>query len=428
MRSERSLAASLSTLLRPILDRATHRLNRSSPFAPIALFLIVVILLTAARIAPYGYRMSALIGMEQQFIDLNPGATFEGIVVFKDSGYDGQFFYLIARDLFDPSFDEPVLDTYRMRMGRIGMSLLVGLPASLLGWQSYGLIAFAILQLVHILAFLSLRSMLSEKNRYLALFFLFSPFSYNSSLLLVSDSLMVAVAVLGLAMLEKGGFRFSTDGEDRTDYRSRWTIGATLLLCFLVTIRDTALFALAPIGLLFLYRKSLRGVILAALPVLVFLAWMAAVRLLETHPGSNPVHYDAKLGGPMVGFFQSLNGEAFASIKGAAREMSKYLNLLYLLIMVSTFFYIRSLPTAALFSPLIFTAALSVFSVVEYWATFDNVNRMFTLSIPIMALLRDRIPNMRSHGLFLLSVVFLLLLAVRLVWLKPAMAFTTIGL
>jgi hypothetical protein len=428
LRSERSLAASLSTLLRPILDRATHRLNRSSPFAPIALFLIVVILLTAARIAPYGYRMSALIGMEQQFIDLNPGATFEGIVVFKDSGYDGQFFYLIARDLFDPSFDEPVLDTYRMRMGRIGMSLLVGLPASLLGWQSYGLIAFAILQLVHILAFLSLRSMLSEKNRYLALFFLFSPFSYNSSLLLVSDSLMVAVAVLGLSMLEKGGFRFSTDGEDRTDYRSRWTIGATLLLCFLVTIRDTALFALAPIGLLFLYRKSLRGVILAALPVLVFLAWMAAVRLLETHPGSNPVHYDAKLGGPMVGFFQSLNGEAFASIKGAAREMSKYLNLLYLLIMVSTFFYIRSLPTAALFSPLIFTAALSVFSVVEYWATFDNVNRMFTLSIPIMALLRDRIPNMRSHGLFLLSVVFLLLLAVRLVWLKPAMAFTTIGL
>lgn len=428
MRSERSLAASLSTLFRTVLDRATHRLNRSSPFAPIALFLIVVILLTAARIAPYGYRMSALIGMEQQFIDLNPGATFEGIVVFKDSGYDGQFFYLIARDLFDPSFDEPVLDTYRMRMGRIGMSLLVGLPASLLGWQSYGLIAFAILQLLQILAFLSLRSMLSEKNRYLALFFLFSPFSYNSSLLLVSDSLMVAVAVLGLAMLEKGGFRFSTDGEDRTDYRSRWTIGATLLLCFLVTIRDTALFALAPIGLLFLYRKSLRGVILAALPVLVFLAWMAAVRLLETHPGSNPVHYDAKLGGPMVGFFQSLNGEAFASIKGAAREMSKYLNLLYLLIMVSTFFYIRSLPTAALFSPLIFTAALSVFSVVEYWATFDNVNRMFTLSIPIMALLRDRIPNMRSHGLFLLSVVFLLLLAVRLVWLKPAMAFTTIGL
>ncbi len=419
---------SLSTLFRTVLDRVTHRLNRSSPFAPIALFLIVVILLTAARIAPYGYRMSALIGMEQQFIDLNPGATFEGIVVFKDSGYDGQFFYLIARDLFDPSFDEPVLDTYRMRMGRIGMSLLVGLPASLLGWQSYGLIVFAILQLLQILAFLSLRSMLSEKNRYLALFFLFSPFSYNSSLLLVSDSLMVAVAVLGLSMLEKGGFRFSTDGEDRTDYRSRWTIGATLLLCFLVTIRDTALFALAPIGLLFLYRKSLRGVILAALPVLVFLAWMAAVRLLETHPGSNPVHYDAKLGGPMVGFFQSLNGEAFASIKGAAREMSKYLNLLYLLIMVSTFFYIRSLPTAALFSPLVFTAALSVFSVVEYWATFDNVNRMFTLSIPIMALLRDRIPNMRSHGLFLLSVVFLLLLAVRLVWLKPAMAFTTIGL
>lgn len=428
MRSERSLTVSLSTLFRTVLDRVTHRLNRSSPFAPIALFLIVVILLTAARIAPYGYRMSALIGMEQQFIDLNPGATFEGIVVFKDSGYDGQFFYLIARDLFDPSFDEPVLDTYRMRMGRIGMSLLVGLPASLLGWQSYGLIAFAILQLVHILAFLSLRSMLSEKNRHMALFFLFSPFSFNSSLLLVSDSLMVAVAVLALAMLEKGGFRFSTAAEDRTDYRSRWTIGATLLLCFLVTIRDTALFALAPIGLLFLYRKSLRGVILAALPVLVFLAWMAAVRQLETHPGSNPVHYDAKLGGPMVGFFQSLNGEAFASIKGAAREMSKYLNLLYLLIMVSTFFYIRSLPTAALFSPLVFTAALSVFSVVEYWATFDNVNRMFTLSIPIMALLRDRIPNMRSHGLFLLSVVFLLLLAVRLVWLKPAMAFTTIGL
>lgn len=409
-------------------ERIIERLNRFSPAVAVSIFLVLSVLILIVRSAPYGYELSSLIGMQQEFFDLNPASTFNGLVVYKDSGYDGQFFYLIARFLFDPDMPEPVLDTYRMRMGRVGMSLLVGLPVSLFGWQSYALIAFAILQLVHILAFLSLRSMLSEKNRHMALFFLFSPFSFNSSLLLVSDSLMVAVAVLALAMLEKGGFRFSTAAEDRTDYRSHWTIGATLLLCFLVTIRDTALFALAPIGLLFLYRKSLRGVILAALPVLVFLAWMAAVRLLETHPGSNPVHYDAKLGGPMVGFFQSLNGEAFASIKGAAREMSKYLNLLYLLIMVSTFFYIRSLPTAALFSPLIFTAALSVFSVVEYWATFDNVNRMFTLSIPIMALLRDRIPNMRSHGLFLLSVVFLLLLAVRLVWLKPAMAFTTIGL
>lgn len=418
-----------------IRKRVIDPLNRMGIVVPIAVFSVVILLLTAARIAPYDFRMSSLLGMQQEFIDLNPDAAFDGMVVFNESGYDGQFFYLVARSIFDPSMPTPILDTYRMRMGRIGMSLLVGLPAWLAGWDAYPLIAFFLLQLIHIVAFVALRSMLSEQNRYLALFFLFSPFSFNSSLLLVSDSLMVAVAVLSFYVLEKAGFRFSTDSVDRTNYRSGWIVAAALLLVYLVSIRDTALFAVAPIGLLYLYRRSLRGMLLAGLPVLCFLGWMVAVRLMETHPGAHPAHYTAKLGMPMQGFVESLDFSAMTSLKGAARELAKYLNLLYLLLLISTFYYITTpqqtatrLAAGILFTPLIFTATLSIISVVEYWATFDNVNRMFTLSIPIMVLLRDRIPGMRSHGLLLLSGVFFLLLAVRIVWLKPVMAFTTMTL
>jgi hypothetical protein len=428
LRSERSLAASLSTLLRPILDRATHRLNRSSPFAPIALFLIVVALLTAARIAPYDYHMSALIGMEKKFLDLNPASAFEGLVVFRDSGYDGQFFYLIARYLFDPDMPEPVLDTYRMRMGRIGMSLLVGFFAALFGWKNYAIVSMVLLNVVFLLSFLALREMLHDRFRYLSLVYLFSPFSLNSSLLLVSDSLMVSVALIGLYCLFRSGFRFTEEAfTDRIDLRSSWTWLALGLFCFLVLIRDTGLFFLAPLGLVFLYRRDFAGMALIALPLLTYGILTLIVRALETHPGINPIYYGARLTLPMKGFFDSLIFSGDLNPKTLARETSKFLNLTHVLLLIYNLRNIRSLFTGILAIPILLTVVLSVVAVKEYWETFDNVSRMFTLSLPYIALLKNGRSDYRGGGIFAFSIFFLVLLLLRNLWLKPVMAFSIVG-
>lgn len=388
----------------------------------------MITLLTTARIAPYDYQISALIGMQQEFFDLNPASAFEGLVVYKDSGYDGQFFYLIARFLFDPDMPEPVMDTYRMRMGRIGMSLLTGPFTAPFGWQHYAIVTIVLLNGVFLLSFLALREMLTDRFRYLSFVYLFSPFSLNSTLLLVSDSLMVSVALIGLYALFRSGFRFTEEAvTDRTDLRSSWTWLALGLFCFLVLIRDTGLFFLAPIGLVFLYRRDLAGMAVIALPVLTYGALTLIVKALETHPGTNPIYYGARLTLPMQGFVDSLIFSGDMNPKTLARETSKFLNLAYVLLLLYNLRNIRSLFTGILSVPILLAVVLSVVAVKEYWETFDNVSRMFALSLPYIALLKSGRDDYRDGGIFAFSIFFFLLLLLRNLWLKPVMAFGIVG-
>jgi len=409
-------------------ERIIERLNRFSPIVAICVFLVLTALILVVRSAPYEYELSSLIGMQQEFFDLNPASAFEGLVVYRDSGYDGQFFYLIARFLFDPDMPEPVMDTYRMRMGRIGMSLLAGLFTAPFGWQHYAIVTIVLLNGVFMLSFLALREMLTDRFRYLSLVYLFSPFSINSTLLLVSDSLMVSVALIGLYALFRSGFRFTDEAvTDRTDLRSYWTWLALGLFCFLVLVRDTGLFFLAPLGLVFLYRRDFAGMAIIALPVLVYGTLTLIVKALETHPGTNPIYYGARLTLPMQGFVDSLIFSGDMNPKTLARETSKFLNLAYVLLLLYNLRNIRSLFTGILSVPILLAVVLSVVAVKEYWETFDNVSRMFALSLPYIALLKSGRHDYRDGGIFAFSIFFFLLLLLRNLWLKPVMAFGIVG-
>lgn len=394
-------------------------------------YLIISTTLLLIHIAPYNYQVSSLIAFDTQFYEanskINPKASFKDIVVL-DSGYDGQFFYLIARKIFDPTFTNIRLDTYSMRMGRIGMSLIVGLPSLLIGWNHYALISFILLQVLHIFSFLALRSILTDENKYLSLIYLFSAFSLNSNLLLVSDSLMVSIAVISYYFLEKAKFRLNSEKLDTTNIASPWFLIAFLCMCILVTIRETALFALAPIGLLFLFRRSIIGIVLMLLPALLFIGWHVIVKLyLEDHPGLNPEPYSTKYNWPLLGFFQSLNFQ-FDSVKAIGREASKYLNVAYLFLLLFSLKVIRSTVECILFSPIILIILLSLVATSEYWQTFANISRMFTLSVPIIIILADRIQKANFTYLFLLNIIFTILLWIRIVWLTPIINYRIINL
>lgn len=411
------------------LSRAVLRgMDSIPPLLWVIAFFAIVSILTWFRVAPYGGNLSALITLQAEFAEANPAARFPGLVVLRESGYDGQFFYLLARYLFDADMPMPILDTYTMRMGRIGMSALCGLVTSFFGWQHYPLVTLVLLNGLAALSYLALRSLLPGPHRWMAILYLFSAFSLNATLLLVSDSLMVSLALLAVFALERAGFRISEDATDTASYTSAWMGTALLLLIALVFVRDTALFVIAPIGLLSLWRRSVRGAILAAIPVLIYIGWTGFVKGTEVHPGAHPAHYMTKFDLPLRGFFQSLEFSRDASLRTLARETSKFLNMGFVVLLVLALRRVRSIVGLILVSPILFAVGLSLVATREYWDTFDNVSRMFALSLPWAILLRGRLRDFRPDAALAFSVGLFFLFCVRLVWLKTALAYDVVGL
>lgn len=399
---------------------------------PSAYWLVAFVLISASltwlRVAPYEGNLSALITMQREFIEANPAASFPGMVVLRDSGYDGQFFYLLARYLFDPGMPAPILDTYSMRMGRIGMSALCGLVTLPFGWHAYAPVTLTLLFGATALSYLALKSLLPASQRWLALLYLFSAFSMNATLLLVSDSLMVSLAVLAIFALHRAGFLLSEDDTDRADYASPWMGVALLLLIALVFVRDTALFFVAPIGLLSLWRRSARGVVLAAIPVAVYIGWTMVVKGSETNPGLHPAHYMTKFDVPLRGFLDSLEFSQPTSLRALARESSKLLNMGYVILLIIGLRRIRSVAGIILTLPILLAVALSLVATKEYWETFDNVSRMFALSLPWAIVLRSRLKEFRPDGALAFAAILFFLFVLRIFWLKTAFPYDVIPL
>ena len=103
------------------------RLNKLRPIYLICGYLLLLLILTYFKIQPYNYNLSSLIGLWKGFVELNPSLIDKAFVVYNDGGYDGQFFYLIAKSLFTEGLNSfPIMDSFFIRFNRIGLSLLAG--------------------------------------------------------------------------------------------------------------------------------------------------------------------------------------------------------------------------------------------------------------------------------------------------------------
>lgn len=99
-------------------------LNTKSSHGAIAGVLLVYALFLTSILARYDYNFSGLIGIGERNRAYRPERLPSGLIVFKESdGYDGQYFYYIAREPF-PSADG-FSDPFRYQ--RIGYPLLVHL-------------------------------------------------------------------------------------------------------------------------------------------------------------------------------------------------------------------------------------------------------------------------------------------------------------
>ncbi|MCB1178016.1 MAG: hypothetical protein KDK36_10590, partial [Leptospiraceae bacterium] len=108
-----------------------------------------------------------MIGLWEGFYYLNKGFIPSSFIVYKNGGYDGQFFFLNALYL-SGDHSAPILDSFLLRFNRIGLSLIGALIIKTLGAKFYSLFLFTTIQGLHIFsAFLIKRLLKYNKNLYL---------------------------------------------------------------------------------------------------------------------------------------------------------------------------------------------------------------------------------------------------------------------
>ncbi len=99
-----------------------------------------------------------------------------------------------------------ILDSYYFRLHRIGLSFISGFLSSLFGFQYYPALTLGLLVFTFLVSFFCLYTILPDKNKVLALVYLFSPYSLNSNLLLVADSLFVSLAIIGYYFYKRSSY------------------------------------------------------------------------------------------------------------------------------------------------------------------------------------------------------------------------------
>jgi len=396
---------------------------QAHPFFFIPGYIFLATLLLFFSIRPYEYNINALVGVWDGFIKLNQPYVQRGLVIFKDGGYDGQFFYFISRFLYSPELTTlPVLDSFYLRFNRIGFPLISGFFVNFFGFKFYSWVTFIILNAMHIFSYSAIRSLCANDRKKLSLFYLFSPFALNSSLLLVSDSFMVSFGVLGIYFLERSGFGFFSD-ETQEKNRSALVISVFLLL-IAIFIRETALFVLFPVVVSLFIRKYFLGSALFCIPILLYFAFTLGLRSIpDIYPGTNPLGFTDLMDYPFFGFFKSFDWRSAEGIAGLGKEAVKVPIFLFFIILALNILNIQTFRDLLLFSPALFILLQVLVAEEGYWRSFDNISRMFTLAVPVLIFLKNRDQGYNDFLLLPFSSGILILLIIRIILIKQPMSY-----
>jgi hypothetical protein len=422
------------------------------PILSSILFLIGFSLLVIRKIAPYDFNLSALIGIWQGFAELNPEYLPKNFVVFREGGYDGQFFFFLSRYIFDAEIQSfPVLDSFYFRFHRIGLSILAGIPGKIFGFSYYPALTLTLLVGLHLSSFLILEKVLRNKDSRLSMYYLISPYSLVSLILLLSDSLLVSLGIIAIYFL----------------HRSKnlpWLIGSSLLLSLTLLVRETSLFIILPLGVWYIFQKDIRRALASILPLLVYGGFLLFTQNLNVeNPGTNPLKFRDMTDLPLVGFWESFGPEISLNPKSILTELIKiYLFILYIVLGSNLLNLIRSEKEAFLASkgtglqkivhliseyfrpgsafwrdtrsiqalsaiPILATFGIISIAEVGYWKSFDNLSRMFLLPLPIILILKAKIPGYRDYGFLILSGILFLFVVLRILFITKPMSFFLTG-
>nr|WP_039948857.1 membrane protein [Leptospira fainei] len=364
----------------------------------IALFILMYSVSSLMVWKKYDWNPTAQINFGKEYCDLNSPQVPKGAVVFRGeegnlgAGYDGQIFYFYSRMISGFALDWPKGFETSVRAPRIGYPLL----AAPFGWfGAYGTIfgMYFLHIFFMIFSFLAIRDLLPNRKKILAVFYLLSPFALGSYILLVSDTILISLLVFTYWAYKK----------------ERYALFALLGGLSLLT-KEQALFLLFPLGVDSLLKKDFRRSlwILACLVLPGLWNIFLKLKFPEATPTRFAEFFDP-LGG-IAGYSREIYGLWAGSVPldgGLFRSLAKKFSRFPLLLLFLSGCFLLFRGDWKKGFPFRLGFAITMFSIfsagyILYWATYENISRMFTVSIPLLILWQaedDRIAPWHYWGL-----------------------------
>jgi hypothetical protein len=360
-----------------------------------------------------------MINFGMEFAIQNKEKMPDGAIVIlgnKDdlgAGYDGQIFYFYSRTISELNMNWPKGFDESYRAPRIGYPLLVGIigflgkKASVYGMYFVNISLF-------IISYILLRRILDEDKKIYSIFYLLSPFSLGSYAVLVSDSVMVSLVIIA--------YYFYTEEENLY-----FVLTASLaILC-----KEPALFLFFPLGVKAVLEKRVPKALLILSVLAIPVMWH--VYLKVTFPNwkaTRLMDFILPLEG-IITYSKSIldSISTTTDYKELARLLSRF-PLLVLLITGIGVLFTGNLKRGIEFRlgiALVFFM-VSTASFYHFWSVYENVSRMFTISIPLFILLKNEEEDTKPGIYFLLSILILFLFLIKVIAIQKAQGYTIWGM
>ncbi|WP_425460700.1 AZOBR_p60025 family cell surface glycopolymer formation protein [Leptospira gomenensis] len=370
----------------------------------------------------YGYNPSAQINFGFPFVQQNTERTPRQAVVFlgqpgdSGAGYDGQIFYYYSRMLSEFNLEWPAGFETNIRAPRIGYPLLVA-PFGWFGkWGTvFGM--YAVHVCLILASWILIRDLCGKEKRIYSTFYLFSPFLLGSYALLVSDAALCAFLVFTYwSYKREKWFLFSL------------TAGAALL------IKEQALFLLFPMGIQSLLDKNTRFTFSVLGALILPLVWSLFLKIHfpEWTPTRFADFFDPLQG--FIGYAKEISETAFYTfLKTADWEtgtilFAKRFSRVPIFLLFLTGLYVLKTGSWKLAIGLRFSFFLVLFSVfsagyVLYWVSYENVSRMFTVSVPFLIFWKLEDDSISDRPFWLVCAAILCLFLFKLSFVSGTLPF-----
>ena len=168
--------------------------------------------------------------------------------------------------------------------------------------------------------------------------------------------------------------------------------------------------------------KSLLGLVGGS--IIFYFAFVFYLRFfLDANPGTYPLTFLDLIDYPFFGFFKSISFSTPMNLSPFVRELAKYPIFIFYLLLLLNLRNIKTVQDFVWFLPILFILFTAGIAEQGYWLTYDNIMRMFTLSIPMIILYKNSKKSYNDFGILWFGIVLLAMLIVRILWLKKEMEF-----
>ncbi len=378
------------------------------------LYALIVSSVTISYWKKYDWNPSSMVNFGREFALQNEEETPKKAIIFLGeegdlgAGYDGQIFYYFSRSLSNFSLIWPKGFDESYRAPRIGYPFLISIFGIVGPWGSIFSMYFWNIFLL-VLSFFALRYVLHPENRHLSILYLFNPFALGSYYVLVSDSIMVSLVVIAYYLFKKENF-----------------LAFIFVSSLAILTKEPALFFLFPLGLRTLFKRDLKSMFVVAATLVIPIVWHLYLSYkFPNWRASRLTDFILPFEG-MIRYFESVfvGFEDKIDLKAMARLLSR-LPLVFMFFMGSLLIFTGKFTRGWEFRICI---ALTMFMIgtagyYHFWSVYENVSRMFTLSIPALILLANADKNVFKNEYILLTIFLLFLFLVKAILITKTLTF-----